>query len=84
MSRYDDLKVESIDKLRESLDEIAREGSLRMLRDVLEREVVDFLGRGRYERAGEFNGYRNGYGKKRKVAMGSGTVERSRFANLLP
>jgi hypothetical protein len=41
MSRYDDLKVESIDKLRESLDEIAREGSLRMLRDVLEREVVD-------------------------------------------
>ena len=45
-----------------------------MLIDALEYEVEEFLGRKRYERSGELIGYRNWYGKQRKVAMGSGTV----------
>jgi transposase-like protein len=53
-----------------------------MLKEVLEAEVAEFLGRKRYERAlaepgaeGEsFRGYRNGYGKERRVTVGSGTL----------
>jgi hypothetical protein len=36
----------------------------------LEGEVEDFLGRKRYERQEGSVGYRNGYGKRRKVALG--------------
>jgi transposase-like protein len=83
MSVYAENGMESTDfgelnraeDLGRSLDEIAREGALRMLKDALEAEVSEFLGRGRYQRTFEFNGYRNGYGKKRKVAVGSGTME---------
>lgn len=64
------------------LDEIARHGALRMLSEVLEAEVEEFLGRKRHERLGfdqsrggeEFRGYRNGYGKERQVTLGSGTL----------
>jgi putative transposase len=75
MRSYEKIEVGSTENLRESLDEIARQGALKLLSVILEQEVVDFLGRGRYERTGEFNGYRNGYGKRRKVAIGSGTME---------
>lgn len=60
------------------LDEVARRGALRLLREVLEAEVEEFLGRKRYERSsgeGErFRGYRNGFGKERQVTIGSGTL----------
>jgi putative transposase len=60
------------------LDEVARTGALRLLREVLEGEVEEFLGRKRYERsnheAEQFRGYRNGYGKERHVTVGSGTL----------
>jgi transposase-like protein len=64
------------------LDAIARLGALRMLGEVLEAEVEEFLGRKRHERLGfaqgrggeEFTGYRNGYGKERQLTLGSGTV----------
>lgn len=56
------------------LDEIAREGARRMLLSVLEAEVTEFLGRQRYERQASSPGYRNGYGKARRVTLGSGTV----------
>jgi putative transposase len=59
----------------DNLDELAREGACRMLKAALEQEVKEFLGRGYYERQEVFTGYRNGYGKRRKVALGSGTVE---------
>jgi len=75
MASYAEKGLESTEKYRGDLDEIAREGARRMLVDALEYEVEEFLGRERYQRAEEFNGYRNGYGKRRKVAMGSGTVE---------
>jgi len=77
MSKYDVNDSKSTKKFAEDLDRIAREGAQRMLLDVLEQEVEGFLGRKRYERSEvtEFAGYRNGYGKKRRVAVGSGTVE---------
>jgi len=64
------------------LDEVARQGALRMLREVLEVEVEEFLGRKRHERSStgsarnseEFRGYRNGYGQERRVTVGSGTL----------
>jgi putative transposase len=74
MRRYEKNEAGSTENLQADLDEIARRGALRMLTDALEAEVAEFLGRGRYQRTAEFNGYRNGYGKKRKVAIGSGTM----------
>jgi transposase-like protein len=74
------------DGLAGELDVIAREGARQMLVAVLEAEVTEFLGRQRYERAaipaspGEAavesgrGGYRNGYGKSRRVTLGTGTV----------
>jgi transposase-like protein len=62
----------------EDLDEVARTGALCLLREVLEAEVEEFLGRKRYERSnggsGRFRGYRNGYGRERQVTVGSGTL----------
>lgn len=75
MKEYVKKEEKSTEKFAESLDELACEGARRMLMDALEYEVEEFLGRKRYERSEEFTGYRNGYGKKRQVAMGSGTVE---------
>ena len=80
MSGYERNEIESTENFGntenfgKNLDEIAREGARRMLMSVLEVEVEDFLGRKRYERQAGSVGYRNGYGKKRKVAIGSGTM----------
>lgn len=56
------------------LDLIAREGARRLLESALEAEVTEFLGRQRYERYEGRSGYRNGYGKERRVTLGTGTV----------
>src|SRR5438552_13981555 len=40
---------------------VVREGARKMLRDMLEAEVDDFLGRRRYQRTGEYRGYRNDF-----------------------
>lgn len=56
------------------LDMIAREGARRLLVTALEAEVTEFLGRPRYERKEVLLGYRNGYGKERRVTLGGGTV----------
>jgi putative transposase len=57
------------------LEETVREGARRMLQAMLEAEVAEFLGRGRYERGGEFRGYRNGHQPRRQVGVGMGAVE---------
>jgi transposase-like protein len=59
-----------------TLEELAREGARRMLERALATEVDEFLGRPRYERRllAE-HGYRNGYGKPRRVAIGTWPVE---------
>jgi len=67
------LSVETTD-FAGDLDTIAREGARRMLLSVLEAEVTEFLGRQRYERKELSPGYRNGYGKERRVTLGTGTV----------
>ena len=75
MRGYDRSETKSTEKFSRDLDELARRGACRMLKAALEQEIEEFLGRGHYERSDRFTGYRNGYGKTRKVAMGSGTVE---------
>jgi transposase-like protein len=89
MSRYQKFNSSTSKKdqslpagLPPDLDEVARAGALAMLKEVLEAEVEEFLGRKRYERVSPdsgaaergFRGYRNGYGKERRVTVGSGTL----------
>ena len=57
------------------LEAIVREGARKMLQSALEKEVDEFLGRGRYERATEQRGYRNGHLPKRSIGVGMGAVE---------
>lgn len=59
-----------------TLEELAREGARQMLERALAAEVDEFLGRQRYERRMlAEHGYRNGYGRPRKVAIGTWPVE---------
>jgi putative transposase len=47
------------------------------IQDILEEEVTEFLGRGKSERREVVDGrpgYRNGYGKERKLTLSCGTV----------
>jgi transposase-like protein len=61
----------------ETLEPFVREQVQGLLQSVLEEEVTSFLGRGRSERRGPIDGagYRNGYGKQRRLALSCGTVE---------
>jgi transposase-like protein len=60
--------------IERSLDEVVRWGAEEMLRRALEEEVEGFLGRGRYERNGDFRGHRNGYAPARQIGTGVGSV----------
>lgn len=69
----------------EGIEEMAREHVRGYIQDLLEEELTEFLGRGRYERrAGDRTGYRNGHGKPRRLTMKCGTitVRRPRARNL--
>jgi putative transposase len=60
------------------LEQYAREKIRGHLQDLLEQEVSEWLGREKSERkvnAGEQPGYRNGYGRVRRLAMSIGTIE---------
>jgi putative transposase len=58
------------------LETIVREGARKMLQSALEKEVDDFLGRGRYQRTTEQQrGYRNGHLPERTIGVGMGAVE---------
>lgn len=60
----------------ETLEEFIRLQVQSTVQDLLEQEVTEHLGRPRYERQGsERRGYRNGYGKPRKVSLSCGTIE---------
>src|SRR5262249_47729057 len=55
----------------------ARQGVQRLLQQVLEEEVDGILGRARYERRGAVDappGYRNGWGKPRRLSLSNGTI----------
>jgi len=61
----------------ERLEELVREQAQAFVQRVLEEEVTEFLGRRKSERRAEVDGgsgYRNGYGKPRRLAMSSGTI----------
>lgn len=61
----------------ETLEDFARHGVQQLLQQVLEAEVDQLLGRRRSQRCSPVDpqsGYRNGYGKPRKLALSNGTV----------
>ncbi len=58
----------------EHIERFARLEIQRWLQDLLEAEVTEFLGRRRHARTGERPGYRNGYGKPRRLALTAGTL----------
>lgn len=60
-----------------TLEAFARQGVQHLLQRVLEEEVDELLGRGRYERRGAVDaapGYRNGWGKERRLSLSNGTI----------
>ena len=61
----------------ESLEALARQGIQRLLQQLLEEEVEQVLGRRRYERRERVDaalGYRNGFGKPRRLSVMAGTL----------
>jgi putative transposase len=57
------------------LEKLVREGAQKALQAAVEREVDEFLGRVRYERATEMRGHRNGHLPARQIGIGTGSVE---------
>ena len=58
-----------------TLEAYARGKIQELLQALLDEEVTAFLGRAKYERgAGASGGYRNGYGKRRRVTLMNGPV----------
>lgn len=63
--------------LWEALEAFARQGMQALLQRVLDEEVETLLGRRRYERRDAVDappGYRNGYGKPRRLSLSAGTI----------
>jgi putative transposase len=62
----------------EDLEEWVRLKVQEFVQEILEEEVTEALGRGRYERRKRVDGgsgSRNGYGKRRRLSLMSGTIE---------
>ena len=71
----------------DTLEEFVRGRAQELIQRVLEEEVTELLGREKSERREAVDavvGYRNGYGKPRKLTMSSGTItlRRPRVRNL--
>jgi transposase-like protein len=64
---------EAVQVIGDQVEELARRGARQMLLAALEDEVNLYLQRDRYQRQGEFRGYRNGT-SPRRLTLGSGTV----------
>ena len=61
----------------EGLEGVVREKATEFIQQILEEEVTDLLGREKSERKAAVDaapGYRNGYGKARRLSMSSGTI----------
>ena len=60
--KQDDAKaaVTAGETVADQVEDLARHGAREMLMAAMNEEVDAYLGRGRYERDGEFRGYRNG------------------------
>jgi len=64
-------------KTYEMLEAIVREKVQEFIQDMLEEEVSEFFGRGKSERTRSVDGmlgYRNGYGKLRRLSLQTGTI----------
>ena len=61
----------------QELEDWVREKVQSWVQELLEEEVTELLGRDKSERRGRVDpasGYRNGYGKKRRLTLSSGTI----------
>ena len=61
----------------ETLEGMLREKAQEFIQQIMEEEVTELLGREKSERRSTVDwaeGYRNGYGKPRQLAMSSGTI----------
>ena len=61
----------------ETLEGMVREKAQEFIQQIMEEEVTELLGREKSERRSAVDsaeGYRNGYGKPRRLAMSSGTI----------
>lgn len=67
-------EAEASEVVEDRLEALARSGAREMLMRALSEEVDSFLGRGKYERTGEYRGYRNGT-TPRKLTLGAGTID---------
>ena len=73
----------------QELEDWVREKVQSWVQELLEEEVTELLGRDKSERRGKVDpasGYRNGYGKARRLTLSSGTitVRRPRVRDLIP
>ena len=62
----------------EQLEDWVRGHVQRLIQELLEEEVTEFLGRAKSARRSESDnerGYRNGYGKPRRLTLSSGTIQ---------
>ena len=69
--------TKSTTPLWESLEGLVREKAQEMIQQILEEEVTELLGREKSERKAAVDsspGYRNGYGKPRRLGLSSGTI----------
>jgi putative transposase len=87
MGKYNTEEIEESSIDWEQIEAFARLGVQKLLQKVLEEEITELLGRQRSERRDPVDskeGYRNGYGKSRKLSMSCGTivVRRPRVRNL--
>lgn len=77
MKEYSTDQLEGSSAYWEQLEAFARLGVQKLLQQVLEEEITDILGRQRSERKDPVDskeGYRNGYGRARKLSMSCGTI----------
>ena len=61
----------------ETLEGMVREKAQEFIQQIMEEEVTELLGREKSERRSTVDsaeGYRNGYGKARRLAMSPGTI----------
>ena len=70
-------ETESTMPLWEGLEGVVREKATEFIQQILEEEVTELLGREKSKRREAVDaspGYRNGYGKARRLSMSSGTI----------
>jgi putative transposase len=65
------------ENIQPSLDHLVLEGARRLIQQALQEEIQAVLGREYYEHhePGELKRYRNGFGRQRKVVVGSGSID---------